>query len=44
MMGVQIVAAGSAPLAPRSLVAKRIGHMSVWVKLKELRLSTSLPE
>jgi hypothetical protein len=28
MTGVQTVAAGTAPLAPRSLVAKRIGHMS----------------
>jgi hypothetical protein len=28
MTRVQTVAAGPAPLAPRSLVAKRIGHMS----------------
>jgi hypothetical protein len=35
MMVVQIVAAGPAPLAPRSLVAKWIGHMSVLVDAVE---------
>ena len=42
MTGVQTVAAGPAPLAPRSLGAKRIGHMSVLGQRRTSRLSVAL--